>query len=272
MPKSIDILTYSFPCQDLSQQGKQRGLGKNTRSGLLYQIERILKLNKDRLPRILLLENVKALTSKKFINDFEKWIKTLDNLGYKSKYAILNSTNYGSCQNRERVFMISVLKSENVDIKFPPKVLNSIPKKHLEDIIINPYDGNNLSNLLKYKHTEFKKSSAGIIKSKLINYTKFNSEAYIYKPLSVGSTLTASGANSRIKFFFEENKILRLINEIEAYQYMGFTKDDAIKVKNTNLISSNKMIFTCGNSISVEVLEVIFSEIKKAYENTNNTK
>ncbi|WP_308506950.1 DNA cytosine methyltransferase [Mycoplasma tauri] len=72
MPKSIDILTYSFPCQDLSQQGKQRGLGKNTRSGLLYQIERILKLNKDRLPRILLLENVKALTSKKFINGFWK--------------------------------------------------------------------------------------------------------------------------------------------------------------------------------------------------------
>ncbi|WP_223644864.1 hypothetical protein [Mycoplasma tauri] len=53
---------------------------------------------------------------------------------------------------------------------------------------------------------------------------------------------------------------------------MGFTKDDAIKVKNTNLISSNKMIFTCGNSISVEVLEAIFSEIKEAYENTNNTK
>ncbi|SGA02873.1 Modification methylase BanI [Chlamydia abortus] len=71
LPKNIYILTYSFPCQDLSQQGKQKGISKDTRSGLLYEIERILKNNKDRLPKVLLLENVKALTTKKFIKDFE---------------------------------------------------------------------------------------------------------------------------------------------------------------------------------------------------------
>ena len=71
LPKNIDILTYSFPCQDISQQGLQKGLN-NTRSGLLYEIEKILKNNLDRLPKVLVLENVKALLSQKFKNEFLK--------------------------------------------------------------------------------------------------------------------------------------------------------------------------------------------------------
>ncbi|WP_082160322.1 DNA cytosine methyltransferase [Mycoplasma sp. HU2014] len=55
LPKDIDILTYSFPCQDISQQGAQKGITKQTRSGLLFEVERILKNNKDRLPKVLLL-------------------------------------------------------------------------------------------------------------------------------------------------------------------------------------------------------------------------
>ncbi|WP_269317255.1 DNA (cytosine-5-)-methyltransferase, partial [Ureaplasma diversum] len=224
LPKDIDILTYSFPCQDLSQQGKQKGLNESTRSGLLYQIERILKSNQDRLPKILLLENVKGLVSKKFINDFNKWIETLDKLGYSSKYAILNATDYGSPQNRERVFMLSVLKTENKDITFPP---TKPPTKstNLEDIINNPYANNNLEHLLKYKHTDFKTTSFNITKAKLINYSNFNSESYIYKPINKGATLTASGANSRLKFYFQQENIIRYINEIEAYLYMGFSEN-----------------------------------------------
>ncbi|WP_280451480.1 DNA (cytosine-5-)-methyltransferase [Ureaplasma diversum] len=265
LPKDIDILTYSFPCQDLSQQGKQKGLNESTRSGLLYQIERILKSNQDRLPKILLLENVKGLVSKKFINDFNKWIETLDKLGYSSKYAILNATDYGSSQNRERVFMLSVLKTENKDITFPP-TKPSTKSTNLEDIINNPYANNNLEHLLKYKHTDFKTTSFNITKAKLINYSNFNSESYIYKPINKGATLTASGANSRLKFYFQQENIIRYINEIEAYLYMGFSENDVLKIKSTNLITPTKMIFCAGNSICIQVLEAIFKEIKKAYE------
>ncbi|BAW18233.1 DNA (cytosine-5-)-methyltransferase [Mycoplasmopsis bovigenitalium] len=264
LPKDIDILTYSFPCQDLSQQGKQRGMNQNTRSGLLYEVERILNENTDRLPKILLLENVKALVSKKFIGDFEKWIDILDKIGYKSKYKVLNAANYGSSQNRERVFMVSILKSEKIDFEFPNKEIQI--KSKLNKIINNPYDGNNLNHLFNYKMNEFVKTKNNIVKSKLCDYTNFNSEAYIYKTNSLGPTLTASGANSRLKFYFEKEKIIRYINEIEAYQYMGFDIKDALKVKESKLISPNKMIFTAGNSICVEVLEAIFKTIKECYE------
>ncbi|CRH24716.1 Modification methylase HpaII [Chlamydia trachomatis] len=71
IPKDIDIFTYSFPCQDLSQQGNQLGIQDNTRSGLLLQVKRILKQNQDRLPKTLLMENVKSLTNKKFMSQFE---------------------------------------------------------------------------------------------------------------------------------------------------------------------------------------------------------
>lgn len=258
LPKNIDILTYSFPCQDISQQGLQKGLN-NTRSGLLYEIEKILKNNLDRLPKVLVLENVKALLSQKFKNEFLKWIKILESFGYKSEYKIINSIDYGSSQNRERVFCVSWLE-HNKTFKFP-KFLER--KSNLSKILKNFSEKDDCSYLLeKYKFAPMNKNN-NIIKTKLENYTKFNSEAYIYSPLGFGPTLTASGANSRLKFYFEEKNKLYYINAQQAFQYMGFTIDDYEKIKNSNLLSNSKMIYLCGNSISVEVLENIFKEIIK---------
>lgn len=104
------ILTYSFPCQDLSKAGKKRGMSKgtSTRSGLLWEVERLLGEMKE-LPQILLMENVPDVVSDKNIKDFAEWIAFLDSLGYRSKYEILNAKNYGIPQNRERCFMVSWL-------------------------------------------------------------------------------------------------------------------------------------------------------------------
>ncbi|WP_347277222.1 DNA (cytosine-5-)-methyltransferase [Mycoplasma phocimorsus] len=257
LPKNIDIFTYSFPCQDLSQQGKQKGINHNTRSGLLFHIYRVLEANKERLPKVLLLENVKALVSNKFIDDFKSWIKQLDELGYKTVYRIINSTDYNSTQNRERVFAISVRKDLNKEFKFPLPIKNT---NNLANIINNTLQMKDISNLINlYAHEEFKTTKNDITKSKLLNYTKFNSEAYIYKPFGFGPTLTASGANSRIKFFI--NNQLKLINSKQAIRYMGFDEIDANKVFDFELVSENKKIFTAGNSISVEVLEQLFREI-----------
>ena len=74
-----DLFTYSFPCQDLSVAGKQAGLGKGTRSGLLYECEKIIEAKK---PKYLLLENVKNLVGKKFKPEFDKWLEYLEGLGY----------------------------------------------------------------------------------------------------------------------------------------------------------------------------------------------
>ncbi len=103
----FDLFTYSFPCQDISTAGKQRGFdeGSGSRSSLLWECARAIKVKR---PKFLLMENVKALTFKKHKDNFKRWRDTLEALGYSNYWAILNAKNFGVPQNRERVFMVSI--------------------------------------------------------------------------------------------------------------------------------------------------------------------
>nr|DAF04513.1 MAG TPA: Cytosine specific methyltransferase [Caudoviricetes sp.] len=135
-----DLLTYSFPCQDLSIAGHQKGINKDTRSGLLLEVERLLLKAKENrtLPKYLLLENVKNLVGKKFIKDFERWLNFLNSLGYYSNWEVLNVKDYGIPQNRERVFVVSSL--ENMHYKFPkPVELKFKMKDLLEEKVDDKY-------------------------------------------------------------------------------------------------------------------------------------
>ena len=108
-----DFWTYSFPCQDISVAGKQAGIVKGqTRSGLLYEVERLLEIakNTDALPKYLLLENVKNLVGKQFKEQFDDWISRLDELGFNTYWAVVNAKDCGIAQNRERVFAVSIRK------------------------------------------------------------------------------------------------------------------------------------------------------------------
>lgn len=116
----MDLFTYSFPCQDLSISGKQRGMGEGTRSGLLYECEKVITTKK---PKYLLLENVKNLVGKKFKPDFDKWLEWLESQGYSNYWQVLNAKDYGVPQNRERVFVVSILEEETY--KFPNRIPNS---------------------------------------------------------------------------------------------------------------------------------------------------
>ena len=118
------IMTYSFPCQDLSLAGKRLGMGVSqkdggTRSGLLWEVERILDELENK-PQILLMENVPEVIGEKNIEDFHKWENKLEQLGYKNYVEILNAKDYGIPQNRKRCFMVSVLGeyAYNFPIKF----------------------------------------------------------------------------------------------------------------------------------------------------------
>lgn len=121
------IMTYSFPCTDLSSAGKQQGMrrGSGTRSGLLWEVERLLK-EMNELPQILLMENVPEVVSDKNIADFAEWIAFLESLGYKNKYRILNAKNYGIPQNRERCFMVSWQGDYYYDYPPPEKIRTQI--------------------------------------------------------------------------------------------------------------------------------------------------
>lgn len=134
-----DFWTYSFPCQDISVAGKQRGINENTRSGLLYEVERLLyrSIMYGEQPKLLMLENVKNLVGKQFKPQFEAWIKRLDELGYNTYWKVLNAKNYGIPQNRERVFAISIRKDIDTGYEFPIGFDNG---KRLKDILESEVD------------------------------------------------------------------------------------------------------------------------------------
>lgn len=104
----FDLFTYSFPCTDISNAGLQKGLseGSGTRSSLLWECKRAIEVKR---PKYLLLENVKALVGKKFLPDFLEWDACLRGLGYTNFTQVLNAKDYGVPQNRERVFVVSIL-------------------------------------------------------------------------------------------------------------------------------------------------------------------
>lgn len=133
------IMTYSFPCQDLSLAGKMRGMskGSGTRSGLLWEVERLLG-EVEHLPQILLMENVPQVVSDQNIDDFHKWCGFLESKGYKCYTQILNAKDYGVAQNRERCFMVSILGDFNY--RFPqPIPLNKTMKDYLEPAVDEKY-------------------------------------------------------------------------------------------------------------------------------------
>lgn len=116
--REVDLFTYSSPCQDISQAGKQMGLkeGSDTRSALLWRVADAVEVLR---PKYLLQENVAALVSQKFMPDFQKWLDKLSSLGYVSRWARLNAKNYGVPQNRDRVFCISMRRDVAFDYRFP---------------------------------------------------------------------------------------------------------------------------------------------------------
>ena len=137
------IMTYSFPCQDLSVAGKQAGMtkGSGTRSGLLWEVERLLN-EVENLPQVLLMENVPQVHGKKNMDDFQRWIQFLESKGYSNYWQDLNAKNYGVAQNRNRCFMVSILG--NYRYKFPkPIELTKWMKDYLEDEVGEKYYINN---------------------------------------------------------------------------------------------------------------------------------
>ncbi len=253
-----NMITYSFPCQDLSLQGSQKGLdGKS--SSMLWQVERILKELKkeDRLPKYLLLENVKSLFSSKYEKGFNKWKNILKQMGYKNHPFVLNSKYFDIPQNRERAFMFSELNQD----KFIKPENGPLTKKTINDILNKEW--------IEWKPTKgnvdnwkpIKNESTGLAKSKILNYTNFQSEALVFSKYSISPTITATGALNRIKVL-EDNQKIRILNSKEQWQLMGFTKEDWEKVNMLNVVPEMNLRKQAGNSIIVQVLEAIFKNVK----------
>ena len=115
------VMSYSFPCQDLSKAGLGKGMAKDsgTRSGLLWEVERLLDECKGNLPQVLLMENVPDVIGTNNVKHFAKWLEKLESIGYKCYWKVLNGKDYGIPQNRERVFCVSILGGGWYDFPHP---------------------------------------------------------------------------------------------------------------------------------------------------------
>ena len=234
------IMTYSFPCQDLSLAGKGKGMSDtSTRSGLLWEVERILTECKEigTMPQILLMENVPQVHSQDNMADFHKWQVRLEELGYKSYWQDLMATDFGIPQTRNRCFMVSILG--NYSYTFPkPIPLKLKLKDMLEDNVDKKY------YLKNYQIENIKKSTYSQ------NQRRIQSE-------EVCDTLCARDWKDP-KCVIRKNKICKLTPK-ECFRLMGVKDEDFDKVKKKQ--SDSSLYHLAGDSIVVNVLMAIFKEL-----------
>lgn len=252
------IMTYSFPCQDLSICGKQKGMSKggNTRSGLLWEVERLLN-EVDNLPDILLMENVVQVHSEKNRADFNKWISFLENKGYSNYYADLNSKKYGVAQNRNRCFMVSILGDYNYE--FPqPVQLDKTMSDYLDETVDEKYflslkGVKYVTNPKRDRFVFINPKTAGTIMHKINN---LNGN---FVTCDLAGNLCGGGQGIKIEF---NRKPLRLrkLTPRECFRLMSFTDEDIDKCYAIGM-SDSQLYKQAGNSIVVRVLERIFEQM-----------
>lgn len=230
--KDIDLITYGFPCQDISIAGKQKGFtnenGERTRSGLFFEALRVIQ---DTKPRYAIAENVKALTSKKFKAEFETVLTSLEETGYNNYYAVLNAKDYGIPQNRERVFIISIRKDIDTGIfKFPEKrPLDLRLKDILEDNVDEKYYLNSdraksliaqIQERYTIQESEGVSEETAVIEPPVINRVGAMGKHETDEVLNicgVSKTLKATDYKNPVKIMAIEPKI-KLVGHMDGYQ------------------------------------------------------
>lgn len=303
MPEDVDILTYSFPCQDLSNVGAFHGYNKGidkdsgSRSSLLWQVGRILlemKNEKKSLPRYLLMENVPTLLAERHKNNFKKWIDDLKELGYKSYYYQLNACNFGLPQNRPRLLMISIFV-EKKNEKELEKIEKFFAKKSSEDIVneyavSKYYHKVGIKDLLRidYENDKYRKEAEECTPNDTVSRRAIweenpqlvlegnviNPKYDMIRTITTKQDRNPNSGNLYFNSSIEGRGTFRYLTPRECFLFMGFTDEDFDNViknnpeihKNSKLFPRDKLIRMAGNSIPVKLLEGIFYQIKQLNE------
>ena len=249
-----DLFTYSFPCQDISSVGKNKGLDEDsgTRSSLLWECKKVIE---EIRPKYLLLENVKNLTTGKNKKNFDLWLDYLKEQGYENYWKIFDAKDYGIPQRRPRVIVVSKYgKSKTNLIKD-----NEIGQKNITDII-----DFNQEDWIKFKP---KAQVRGEVKEN--EYAFLDDRDWKMNGVMIGkycSTQRAGRSGLKIIKNIDGELYERRLNALECCRLMGFDDKDYYNMKKGNL-SDNAIMKVCGNSIVVNVLENVFLNI---YEEENN--
>lgn len=258
MPK-CDLLIYSFPCQDLSTGGNGLGMkkGSGTRSSLLWEIERLLNelYELGKLPRYLLMENVKAILSERYYGDLKEFLSFLESIGYKNdKAMILSSLDFGVPQDRERAFIVSKKG------RFPLSISESISKAQKERVF-------DTTQFLRIDYSQkILKHEADIAQlnntpSRMVMWEKNNK---VTDSSTIVRTITCNMDRTQTAALFKYKGALgdtfRRLTIREAFLFMGFTEDEYERTIHLDL-SYRCMNRLIGNSIVVNILTEIFREM-----------
>ena len=262
LPKDIDLITHGSPCQDFSAAGLQRGgdEGSKTRSSLMWNTVEIIKHCK---PKYVIWENVKNVLSKKHKHNFDKYLKTLELLGYTNYWKVLNAKDYGVPQNRERVFVVSIL-GEHKPYEFPKPIKL---EKRLKDILeIEIDDKYYLSEKVqkRFKQTKSDNGKNSIIGTTAPEFRTIGQRDLVYSKEGIMGTLVATDYKQpkQILETIQGDTSIRKLTPRECFRLMGLNDKDIDKIQMTK-ISDTQQYKLAGNSIVVPVLEEIFKNLFK---------
>lgn len=256
MPET-DLLVYSFPCQDLSTGGLGKGMGKGsgTRSGLLWEVERILnELNElGRLPEYLLMENVKTIKASTNIGDLNQWLNFLESIGYKNdECLILNSLDFGVPQDRERAFIISHLGKkldlgEAISQKKKPRSFN------IHNFILTNYDSD--PNLrMEADMAQLNKTPSRDVMWDINGIDPITRDTTVR---TITCNMDRTHTAALFKYDGRKGDTYRRLTLREAFLLMGFNKTEYVSAAGLGF-SYRKLNKLIGNSIVVNVLVAIF--------------
>ncbi|EOX8275999.1 TPA: DNA cytosine methyltransferase [Streptococcus pyogenes] len=250
--ENIDLIMHGSPCQDFSRIGKKQGGAKNsgTRSSLLFETIRIIKEMKEK-PKWIIWENVKGVLDRNMRDSFFIYLKELENLGYESKYEILNAMDFGIPQKRERIFVVSYLGSNNFSFnkleRKETRPLSEFLEKNVSELytMTQPY-------MLKFLNKGIDNSFRGRLKViKDFSYTIST------KQMRVPNSGIIDIGNGQYRY----------LTERECLRLMGFDDSDIDKLEKVHPrrknCTSSKLYKQAGNSIVVDVLMAIIKEIHR---------
>ena len=283
------MMTYSFPCTDLSVAGLQKGMkkGSGTRSGLLWEVERLLK-EMNELPQILFMENVTQVHNQQNIEDFKSWLNFLESLGYSNYWKDLNAKDFGVPQNRERCFMISLLGNyvyhfpepirerrtklkdlldHNVDERFYLK--SEKAEKLIKQLIVAniPSENENVDTVLATKQgTVLERQtdvSATLLSRDYKGLSNRDNDNVVVEKISI-----IQATKSREMQEDEYEYRIRRLTPKEYGRLMGVSDEDYEKMASVN--SNSQLYKQLGNSIVVDVMVAIFEKLNIEQEKEKN--
>jgi DNA (cytosine-5)-methyltransferase 1 len=221
--EDFDLLTFSPPCQDISTAGKHAGINENTRTGLMWEVVKIIEAKK---PKYLVMENVKNLNGR-YKPVLDAYIAGLEELGYKCASAVLNAKNYGTPQNRERLFMVARLDEQ-------PKLPEPNPDA--------------MRDMSEYLDVPGK-----------VQRRKTDAKPCVAYTVRVGGRKSKIGNKHNWDGYYVDGKE-HFLTAKECLKLMGFTDSD-YKVLADNDMSETAIAKVAGNSVVVSVLEAVFKEL-----------